>query len=130
MARLILDTTILIGAERSRKNLDRVLGDDDDVAIAAITAAELLVGIELASDQHRSHRTAFVTSVLETIPVEDYDVQVARAHAGLLAHVQRTGQSRGAHDLIIAATAATRGRMVVSTDSRAFVDLPGVDVRR
>jgi tRNA(fMet)-specific endonuclease VapC len=129
MARLILDTAVLIGAERSRKSLDRVLGDDDDIAIAAITAAELLVGVELASDDHRARRTAFVRSVLDTIPVEDYDVQVARVHAGLLAHVRRTGQPRGAHDLIIAATAASRGRMVVSTDGRAFADLPGVDVK-
>lgn len=130
MARLILDTTVLIGAERSRKNLDQVLGDDDDVAIAAITAAELLVGIELAGDRHRSRRTAFVKSVLDTIPIEDYDVQVARVHASLLAHVRRAGQPRGAHDLIIAATAASRARMVVSTDVQAFADLPGVDVRR
>jgi tRNA(fMet)-specific endonuclease VapC len=50
-------------------------------------------------------------------------------HATLLAHVRRSGRPRGAHDLIIAATAAARDRLVVSTDTTAFADLPGVRVR-
>lgn len=129
MARLILDTTVLIDAERHGRHLNRLIADEDDVAIAAVTAAELLVGVELADDERRATRATFVRSVLETIPVEDYDLQVARTHATLLAHVRRTGRSRGAHDLIIAATAATRDRLVVSTDGSAFVDLPGVALR-
>jgi tRNA(fMet)-specific endonuclease VapC len=129
VARLILDTAVLIDAERRGRHLDRLIADEDDVAIAAVTAAELLVGVELADDARRPTRAAFVRSVLDTVPIEDYDGQVARAHATLLAHVRRTGRTRGAHDLIIAATAAARDRLVVSTDSIAFADLPGVPVR-
>jgi tRNA(fMet)-specific endonuclease VapC len=129
MARLILDTTVFIDTERRGRQLNRLIADEDDVAIAAVTAAELLVGVELADDERRPSRAAFVRSVLDTIPIEDYDVQVARVHATLLAHVRRTGRSRGAHDLIIAATAAARDRVVVSADSAAFADLPGVPVR-
>jgi tRNA(fMet)-specific endonuclease VapC len=126
VARLILDTTVLISAERSARRLNQLIGDDDDVAIAAITAAELLVGVELAADARRAERESFVRNVLEAIPVEDYDLDVARSHAALLAHTRRTGRRRGAHDLIIAATAHARDRSVVSTDATAFVDLPGV----
>ena len=129
MARLILDTTVFIDAERRGRRLDRLIADEDDVAIAAVTAAELLVGVELADDARRPVRAAFVRSVLDTVPIEDYDVQVARVHASLLAHVRRSGRPRGAHDLIIAATAAARDRLVVSTDATAFADLPGVPVR-
>lgn len=129
MARLILDTTVLIDTERRGGRLDRLVADDDDVAIAAVTAAELLVGVELADDARRPARASFVRSVLDTVPVEVYDLQVARAHAALLAHVRRTGRPRGAHDLIIAATAAARDRIVVSADGTAFADLPGVPVR-
>jgi len=129
VARLILDTTLLIDVERRGRQLSRLIADDDDVAIAAVTAAELLVGVALADDERRQPRAAFVRSVLDTVPIEDYDVQVARQHATLLAHVRRTGKPRGAHDLIIAATAAARDRLVVSTDSTAFADLPGVTVR-
>jgi tRNA(fMet)-specific endonuclease VapC len=129
VARVILDTTVLIGVERSRRGLDRLLADEDDVAIAAVTAAELLVGVALADEAHRAHRTAFVASVLDTVPVEDYDLAVARAHAELMVHVRRSGRSRGAHDLLIAATARARDRMVVTADRGGFDDLPGVPVR-
>ncbi len=128
MARLILDTTVLITAERSSRRLKRLIGDGDDVAIAAITAAELLVGVELADDLRRAAREAFVREVLDAIPVEDYDVEVARAHASLLAHTRRSGRPCGAHDLIIAATAVARDRAVVSADARAFNELPGVSL--
>jgi tRNA(fMet)-specific endonuclease VapC len=129
VARVILDTTVLIGVERSRRGLDRLLADEDDVAIAAVTAAELLVGVALADEAHRAHRTAFVASVLDTVPVEDYDLAVARAHAELMVHVRRSGRARGAHDLLIAATARARDRMVVTADRAGFADLPGVPVR-
>jgi tRNA(fMet)-specific endonuclease VapC len=126
---LILDTTILIGVERDGGAAARLIDDDDDVAIAAITAAELLVGVHLADDRRRDRRSSFVQSVLETVPVEDYDLSVARAHADLLAHVGRVGRVRGAHDLVIAATAIARDRIVVSGDATGFADLPGVQVR-
>lgn len=129
MARLILDTTVFIDAEKRGRQLNRLIADEDDVAIAAITAAELVVGVELADDARRPARAAFVRSVLDTVPVEDYDIQVARVHATLLAHVRRTGIPRGAHDLLIAATASARDRLVVSADNSAFADLPGVPVR-
>ena len=129
LERLILDTTILVAAERRSLNLDDLIGDEDDVAIAAVTAAELLVGVELADARRRKNREAFVEDVLTIVPVEAYDLAVARAHAGLLAHTQRTGRSRGAHDLLIAATALDRERTVVTVDSAGFDDLLGVSVR-
>lgn len=128
MARLILDTTVLISAERSTRRLNHLIGDDDDIAIAAITAAELLVGVELADDARRPARETFVRNVLDLVPVEDYDVEVACSHAALLAHTRRSGRRRGAHDLIIAATAVARDRSVVSADTKAFVELPGVSL--
>jgi tRNA(fMet)-specific endonuclease VapC len=129
VARLILDSTVLIDAERAGRSLNRSIADEDDVAIAAVTAAELLVGVELADASRRAGRSAFVRSVLDTVPVEDYDIDVSRAHAILLAHVRRSGRPRGAHDLIIAATALARDRSIVSADAAAFADLPGVSLR-
>jgi tRNA(fMet)-specific endonuclease VapC len=54
--------------------LGRLIADEDDVAIAAVTAAELLVGTHLADDAHRGQRAAFVQSVLDTVPIEVYDL--------------------------------------------------------
>lgn len=127
--RLILDTTVLVAAERAGDALDRLIGDEDDVAIAAVTAAELLVGVELADLRRRERRRRYVEALLDAIPVEDYDLEAARAHAALLAHVRREGRPRGAHDLLVAATAVARGRIVVTADAAGFAGLPGVEVR-
>ncbi len=125
--RLILDTGVLIAAERGKASVDAVIGDADDVAVAAITVAELLVGVELADEARRPGRQAFVDEVLALIPVEEYTVDVARVHARLMAHVRRSGKTRGAYDLLIAATAAATARIVITMDSSAsFDDLPGV----
>jgi tRNA(fMet)-specific endonuclease VapC len=46
---LLLDTTVLVHRERSSLDLDDLIHDDDEPAVAAITVAELGVGVELAS---------------------------------------------------------------------------------
>ncbi|WP_182908971.1 PIN domain-containing protein [Microbispora sp. H13382] len=125
--RLILDTGVLIAAERGKAEVDSVIGDADDVAVAAITIAELLVGVELADPVRRPARQAFVDQVLALIPVEEYTTDIARVHARLMAHLRREGKTRGAYDLLIAATAAATARTVVTMDSSAAFDgLPGV----
>ena len=65
-----------MAAERSDSEIENVVSDDDDVAIAAVTAAELLVGVELANGRRRPRREEFVESVLATVPVEPFDVEV------------------------------------------------------
>jgi len=89
----------------------------------------VLVTVELAGPVRRAGRAAFVEDVLQTLTVEDYTLATARAHAHLLAATRAAGTQRGAHDLIIAATAVASGRAVVTADARGFQDLPGVDVR-
>jgi tRNA(fMet)-specific endonuclease VapC len=126
--RLILDTAVLITVERTEGTLETVIGADDDVVIAAITVAELYAGIELADERFRNRREQFVIRTLDVIPVEVYDITVARAHGRLLAHVHRAGRPRGAHDLVIAATAVATRRTIVTTDRAArFGDLPGIE---
>lgn len=131
MTRLLFDTTFLIDAERRGGQLDDTIADDDDVAIAAITLAELRVGILLADAGRRARREAFLADVLSltVIPVIDYDVGVADAHAALLVEVRGQGSPRGAHDLIIAATARHSQRSVVTADASAFRGLTGVQIR-
>jgi tRNA(fMet)-specific endonuclease VapC len=119
-----------VAAERSASTLDQVLPDDADVAIAAITAAELLEGVEHATGRRRSDRSAYVNRILETVAIEDYDLAVARHHARLLATTRRAGRPRGPHDLIVAATAAATDRAVLTLDLTAFDQLPGVRVAR
>lgn len=118
----------MVDAERGGDSLEEVIDDGDDVAVAAITVAELRVGIQLAKGRRREKRERFVAAVLDAVSIEPYDLDVAEAHADLLAHVRRAGTPRGPHDLIIAATARAQERQVVSSDQRAFAELPGVSI--
>jgi tRNA(fMet)-specific endonuclease VapC len=124
--RLILDTSALIWLERGRADRADVLPGDADVAICAVTAAELLVGVELADDRYRDGRSELVEGAIERVEIIAFDLDVARHHAALLAHVRRAGQPRGAHDLQIAATAQATGRTIITGDATAFDGLPGV----
>jgi tRNA(fMet)-specific endonuclease VapC len=53
----------------------------------------------------------------------------SETHAELVVEVRSQGRPRGAHDLIIAATAKAFDRTVVTADRTAFRERPGVEVR-
>jgi tRNA(fMet)-specific endonuclease VapC len=130
MARVILDTGVVIRAARQELDV-AVLARQGDVALPAIVLAEFLAGIELDPNRVRAERERTLLDwVFAVTVVEDYTTEVAHHHAELLAHDRRAGRPRGAHDLIIAATARARGRVLLTTDRKAaFQDLPGVEVR-
>jgi tRNA(fMet)-specific endonuclease VapC len=124
--RVILDTGVLIAIERGRLDIDSVLGTDD-AAIAAITAMELLVGVERADDAHRQSRAVHVEALLSSLPIEPYSLGVARVHARLAVQAMSEGRPRSAYDLMIASTAATVNRVLLTTDASAgFDQLNGV----
>ncbi|MCT2583593.1 PIN domain-containing protein [Actinophytocola gossypii] len=124
--RLILDTGVIVGFERQNSDLRAVIGDDEP-AIAAITAMELLAGVNGVTSRHRDLVGLNVEALLTVMPVADYTVEVARVHAHLMKHTRLTGQPRSAFDLIIAATAAATGSLLLTTDAAArFDELPGV----
>jgi tRNA(fMet)-specific endonuclease VapC len=125
---LLLDTTFLIDAERGDEEIDALIDDADDVAIAAVTVAELLVGVQLASKRHRHRRQDYVEAIIGALPILVYDTNVATEHADLLVAVRKAGRPRGAHDLIIAATARVSNRAILSADQTAFEGLPGITV--
>lgn len=128
MARLILDTGPLIAAHRSGRPL---AGDGDDVAVPTIVLTEFRIGALLDPDPDRSRRSLeFLRLVGMSVVLLDHDEDVVAHHAELYVNARRSGRPRGAHDLIIAATARATRRTLVTTDRRAgFEGLPGVDVR-
>ncbi|MFN8079266.1 MAG: hypothetical protein U0Q19_06845 [Kineosporiaceae bacterium] len=96
-----------------------------------MAVAEYLTGVELDDDPaRRAAQAAFLDELLGAVPIIDYTTDVARHHAALLAHVRRTGRPRGAHALIIAASARATGRILLTTDAKAdFGELPEVEHR-
>lgn len=127
----LIDSSVLIAADRRRLDLESALEahGDDAVAIAAITASELLHGVHRATTTpQRQRRQAFVETLLSRLPVLPFDPVAARMHALLWAQLAARGVNVGAHDLLIAATAAAAGYSVATRDSRSFAKIPGLTV--
>ena len=137
----LLDTTVFIDLERAvrrlppasamaevSRRLEDQLGPDDEVGIAAITASELLHGVHRASPEHRTRREAFVEAVLAAFPSLPFGLLAARAHARIWAELVTAGQDVGAHDRLVAATAATAGWRVGTANTRHFDCIPGLDI--
>jgi tRNA(fMet)-specific endonuclease VapC len=124
--RLILDTGVIVAADRQQLKLQAVIGDGDP-AISALTAMELLAGVDRASSTQRDLVALNAEALLAVMPIVDYAIGVARAHAHLMSHTRQKGRPRGTVDLLIAATACATGRTLLTTDAKAaFDELPGV----
>ena len=129
----LIDTSILIAAERGQLDLESVLRDhaESDLALAALTASERRHGVHRAkSEARRARREAYVEALLSRLPVIAFDLVSARTHARLWASLASRGVTIGAHDLIIAATAIARGLDLVTRDERSFPRIPGLSVLR
>ena len=129
----LIDTSVFIAAERGEINLDHVLLDaeDDEAAMAAITASELLVGVHLVKSAVGRIRTSqAVERWIRAIPAVPFDLEIARTHAMLAAQLRTSGAAIGAHDLIIAATAVSLDYRIATRDLRSFPKIRGLDVVR
>ncbi len=128
MAGILIDTSVLVDAERGGEALRRVSADKER-AISVITVSELLHGVHRAvSDPIRVRRRAAVEEVLATIEPIPITKPVARVHAEIWAGLEAAGEVLDAHDLWIAATALVHGLPVATTNARHFQRVPGLSV--
>jgi tRNA(fMet)-specific endonuclease VapC len=124
----LIDTSVLVDAERGGTALQRVPRDEEH-SISVITVSELLHGIHRAKDGTRQmQRQAFVENVLAELEALAITNEVARVHAGIWAELETAGEMIGVHDLWIAATALTQGLQVATTNAREFERVPGLSV--
>lgn len=137
----IVDTTFFVSLERAKQSREmarsgisigerllEVLGADDEAAIAAISASELLHGVHRASAEHHARREAFVETILSAIPVVAFDLLAARAHARLWSDLAAQGRDVGSHDRLVAATAISIGWRVATANVRHFERIRGLEV--
>lgn len=128
---VILDTAVLIAAERGTFDMPGYLAalGDAPVALAAISASELLHGVERARGAGiRQRRSEFVEGVLANVPVIPFGLAEARAHARIWATLADAGALIGAHDLQIAATALVAGSEVATLNVTEFRRVPGLQL--
>lgn len=126
---VVLDTSILVAAERGDLDMPALLASlgEHSVAIAAITAAELLFGVERAAGAAaRTRRGAFVEGLLAVLPVIPFGLLEARRHAQLWADLARAGTVIGPHDLAIAATALAHDFAIATLNTGEFGRVPGL----
>jgi tRNA(fMet)-specific endonuclease VapC len=129
----LIDTSVFVELERRILPLDTLLkiAPDETVALASISASELLVGVLRAnSPTRRARRSAFVERLLESIPVLNFDLDAARIHSKISAQLWTEGNTIGAHDMIIAATALANDYSVLTANLREFSRVPGLLVRQ
>jgi len=136
----LIDSSVLIAAEQGQLNFDELAARyaqeaaryaQGDVAISAVTAAELLHGLYRARTTAQRHRRqAFVEGLLAQLPVIAFDLTVARVHASLWAGLAKRGVAVGERDLMIGATAITNDYAVATRDERSFPKIPGLKVER
>jgi len=128
----LVDSSVLIAVERGDLAVDAITARyaEEDVAISAVTASELLHGVHRArTPGHRHRRQAFVEGLLAQLPVIAFDLTVARVHASLWADLARCGVAVGERDLMIGATAIAKNYTLATRDERSFPKIPGLSVQ-
>jgi len=128
----LIDSSVLIAAERGDLALDALAARyaNENVAISAVTASELLHGVERARTPAQRHRRqAFVEGLIERLPVVAFDLTAARVHASLWAGLAKRGVAVGERDLMIGATAIAGNYAVATRDRRSFSRIPGLVVQ-
>jgi tRNA(fMet)-specific endonuclease VapC len=126
---LILDSSVLIAGERQRFRLAELFAahPQERFFIAAITATELLHGVERAtSPKRKAARSALVEQYLSHLSVLDFDLAAARRHAALWAWLEPKGAMIGPYDLLIAATALEYDFSVATLNLAEFQRVPAL----
>lgn len=125
---LILDPCLLIAHERETFDLAGFLATrDEPVALASITASELLHGCHRAANpRQKNKRMRYVEWVLAEFDTVPFAFGEARHHAQLWSDLARRGKMIGSHDLLIAATAISLGFGVATLNHDEFSRVPGL----
>jgi tRNA(fMet)-specific endonuclease VapC len=124
---VILDSSILVAFERRRFDLARLLTDHPAPAVAAVTAADLLIGVERAdTPERRGRREAFVENIFARMPVIPFALPQARLYAVPFAALAGRGEVIGDRDLQIAVTALSLGYDVATLNDHEFRRVAGL----
>jgi tRNA(fMet)-specific endonuclease VapC len=133
---LILDSSVVIAAERRRDNVEtliervaRVAGNDQPAALSAVGLTELIHGIYRAQNLHmQSQRRLFIEELLLDLTVYPYTQATAMLAGKLDGEQQAQGITIPFGDLLIGATALSLGFSLMTVNLRHFELIPGLRV--
>jgi tRNA(fMet)-specific endonuclease VapC len=132
---LILDSSVIIAAERMSHGVERLLqqvisiAGDQDAALSAVGLTELVHGLYRTSDPDiRARRELFLNELLRAVTVYPY----TKATAMLAGRIDGEQRARGitipSLDLMIGATALNLDFSLMTVNVRHFQMLPGLRV--
>jgi len=134
---IVLDSTVLIAAERAGQNPRGVIEDllakmgDTEATLSIITVIELAHGIERANSTARQiARERFLNELLNEISVEPITIPIAFRAGKIDGSLQAKGQSMALGDLLIGTTALELGYAVVTNNVRHFQMIPNLVVKQ
>ena len=134
---MILDSSILITAERAGQNARQMLADiagktgNTEVAISVVTLIELAHGAARAdTPQRRAKRQQFIQELLLALPIHSVSVPVALRAGKIDGECQARGIRLPLSDLLIGVTALELGYDVATTNLRHFQAIPDLTVLR
>jgi predicted nucleic acid-binding protein len=126
---LMLETSVLIAAERGRFDLPALLmaHPGEPLGLAAITLSELRHGcLRANSPVIRQRRERFVMDVVSRSSVIAFGSSEAEHHAAIWVDLETKGQMIGPHDLLIAACARSIGYALATLNQAEFARVPGL----
>ena len=132
---LILDTSIIVAAERRSQALPQILEQiraaygEDDFGLSIVTIAELVHGAYRAkTDADRLRRLSFVDELSEVMPVYTLTLQIARGIGRIQAQQAMKGIAIAFEDLAIGGTALELGFAIATLNLRHFEMIPGLKI--
>ena len=134
---LILDSSVLIAAERQGKNARQVLTairehiGETEVGISVVTLIELAHGAARAdTPQRRLKRPKFIEELISAMPVYPVTVAIVLRAGQLDGENQARGLRFALPDLLIGVTGLELGYSVGTSNVRHLGDVPGLSVLR
>jgi tRNA(fMet)-specific endonuclease VapC len=132
---LILDSSVLVAAERQGKNARQMLTgvsaavSDTEIAISVITLIELAHGAARAdTPERKTKRQQFIQELLIALPIHPVTPSLALRTGQLDGENQARGTRVPLSDLLIGVTALELGYSVATANVRHFRLIPGLSV--
>lgn len=73
-------------------------------------------------------RSAYVEKVIESFPIYNFEISIARIYAELWSDLSKKGIQIGAHDLMIGSTALSLGFSLATYNLRHFERIEGLKI--
>ena len=132
---LILDSSVLIAAERKGRNARQALAEiavratGEDVAVSVVTLIELAHGVARANTPERkATRRQFLNELMTALPVHPVTVPIALRAGQIDGENTAQGIRLALSDLLIGVTALELGYRVATGNVRHFQMVPGLGI--